>query len=42
MPDIERLTGFNEMPLYPGFLYTEGVRGETLDDQLSNRVWFVR
>lgn len=41
MPNIERPTGFNEMPLYPAFLYTEGVRGEGLDDQLSNRVWYV-
>jgi hypothetical protein len=42
MPNIERPTGFNEMPLYPGFLYTEGVRGDSLDDQLSNKVWFIR
>jgi hypothetical protein len=42
MPNIERPTGFNEMPAYPGFIYTEGVRGDTLDDKLSNRVWFVR
>jgi hypothetical protein len=41
MPNLERPTGFNEMPLYPGFLYTEGVRGEALDDRLSNRVWYV-
>lgn len=42
MPNVERPSGFNELPLYPGFLYTEGVRGEALDDKLSNRVWFVR
>lgn len=42
MPNIERPTGFNEMPMYPGFLYTDGVRGDSLKDQLSNRVWFVR
>ena len=41
MPNIERPTGFNEMPMYPGFLYTDGVRGDSLKDQLSNRVWFV-
>ena len=38
MPNIERPTGFNEMPPYPSFIYTDGVRGDTLDDQLSNRV----
>jgi hypothetical protein len=42
MPNIERPTGFNEMPLNPGFLYTDGVRGDGLDDQLDNQIWFVR
>lgn len=42
MPNIERPTGFNEMLLYPAFLYTDGVRGDALDDQLENQVWFVR
>jgi hypothetical protein len=41
MPNIERPTGFNEMPEHPGFIYTDGVRGESLEDQLSNRVWWV-
>ncbi|MEX0329821.1 MAG: BNR-4 repeat-containing protein [Puniceicoccaceae bacterium] len=38
MPNIERPTGFNQMPAYPSFIYTDGVRGDTLDDQLSNKV----
>jgi hypothetical protein len=42
MPNIERPTGFNDIPMYPAFLYTEGVRGDALDDQLSNQVWFIR
>ena len=41
MPNIERPTGFNEMPAHPSFLYTDGVRGESLEDQLSNKVWWV-
>jgi hypothetical protein len=41
MPNIERPTGFNEIPEHPGFIYTDGVRGDALDDQLSNRVWWV-
>lgn len=41
LPNIERPTGYNEMTVYPGFIYTDGVRGDTLGDRLSNRVWWV-
>lgn len=41
MPNLERPTGFNEMPYEPGLIYTDGVRGEALEDQLSNRVWWL-
>ena len=41
MPNIERPTGFNEMPPYPSFIYTDGVRGASLEDQLSNKVIWV-
>lgn len=41
MPNLERPTGFNEMPEEPGLIYTDGVRGEALGDQLSNRVWWL-
>ena len=41
MPNIERPTGFNEMPPEPSFIYTDGVRGDTLDDQLSNLVLWM-
>lgn len=41
MPNLERATGFNEMPEHPGFLYTDGVKGEALGDQLSNKVYYV-
>lgn len=41
MPNMERATGFNEMTAYPSFIYTLGVRGETLNDRLSNEVWWV-
>jgi hypothetical protein len=41
MPNLERPTGFNEMPLEPALIYTDGVRGEALGDQLSNRVWWL-
>ena len=41
MPNLERPTGFNEMPAEPALIYTDGVRGEGLGDSLSNRVyWF--
>ncbi|MEX0326498.1 MAG: BNR-4 repeat-containing protein [Puniceicoccaceae bacterium] len=38
MPNIERPTGFNQIPANPSFIYTDGVRGDTLEDQLSNKV----
>lgn len=38
MPNIERGTGFNEIPNQPSFIYTDGVRGEALHDQLSNHI----
>jgi hypothetical protein len=41
MPNLERPTGFNEMPSEPALIYTDGVRGEALGDQLSNRVWWL-
>lgn len=41
MPNLERPTGFNEMPEEPGLIYTHGVRGEALSDQLSNDVWWA-
>ncbi len=41
MPNLERATGFNEMPLSPRYLYTNGGRGTTLNDVLSNEVWWV-
>ena len=41
MPNIERPTGFNEMSAHPSFIYTDGVRGGALKDQLSNQVIFV-
>ena len=41
MPNLERPTGFNEMPPEPALIYTDGVRGEALGDQLSNRVWWL-
>lgn len=42
MPNLERPTGFNEMPPVPSFLYTDGERGSGLEDQLSNRVYWVQ
>ena len=41
MPNLERPTGFNEMPEEPGLIYTHGVRGAALTDQLSNEVWWA-
>ena len=42
MPNIERRTGFNEMPARPTFIYTDGVRGDGLQDILSNHVYWIR
>lgn len=36
-----RLFHFNEMPPEPALIYTDGVRGEALGDQLSNRVYWL-
>jgi len=41
MPNVERPTGFNEVPAFPSFIYTDGERGQNLEDQLDNRVWWV-
>ena len=41
MPNLERPTGFNEMPPEPALIYTDGVRGEALGDQLSNRIYWL-
>ena len=41
MPNLERPTGFNEMPSEPNLIYTDGVRGEGLGDALSNRVYWL-
>lgn len=42
MPNLERPTGFNEMPARPTFIYTDGVRGDGLQDILSNHVYWIR
>ena len=41
MPNLERPTGFNEIIDQPGFIYTDGVRGDALHDQLSNHIWWI-
>lgn len=41
MPNLERPTGFNEMPDRPTFIYTDGVRGDGLQDILSNHVYWI-
>lgn len=41
MPNIERPTGFNEIPDRPTFIYTDGVRGDGLQDILSNHVYWI-
>lgn len=40
LPNVERATGFNELPLNPGVLYTEGDSGSGLHDQMANHVWW--
>jgi hypothetical protein len=42
MPNIERATGFNEIPDQLSFIYTDGVRGDGLQDILSNHVYWIR
>ena len=41
MPNLERPTGFNEMSAEPALIYTDGVRGEGLGDELSNRIYWL-
>ena len=41
MPNIERPTGFNEVPDEPSFIYTDGVRGDGLQDILNNHVYWI-
>lgn len=42
MPNLERPTGFNEVPQYPGMIYTDGDSGPGLSDMLQNKVvWQV-
>jgi len=41
MPNIERPTGFNEIPDQPSFIYTDGVKGDALHDVLTNHIWWV-
>ena len=40
LPNLEKPTGFNEVPPHPGMVYTEGVAGAGLGDVLRNRVWW--
>ncbi len=40
LPNLEKPTGFNEVPAHPGMVYTEGVAGAGLGDVLRNRVWW--
>lgn len=42
MPNVERPTGFNDVPEIPGMIYTDGGRGAGCDDVLKNKVlWTV-
>ena len=41
MPNIERPTGFNQIPDTPSFIYTDGVRGDALHDVLSNHIYWM-
>ena len=41
MPNVERPTGFNQMPARPTFIFTDGVRGDGLQDILSNHVYWI-
>jgi hypothetical protein len=38
MANVERPTGFNEVPTNPGMIYTDGGRGAGCDDVLKNKV----
>lgn len=41
MPNLERPTGHNQMPEHPSLIFTDGSRGTSLDDKLSNNVWWL-
>jgi hypothetical protein len=42
MPNLERPTGFNEVPENPSMIFTDGGRGVGCDDVLKNKVlWTV-
>jgi hypothetical protein len=40
LANLERPTGFNEIPVHPGMIYTEGTAGTGLGDILRNKVWW--
>ena len=40
LANLERPTGFNEIPEHPGMIYTEGTAGAGLGDILRNKVWW--
>ena len=42
LPNLEVQTGFNTVTERPGLLYTEGERGDGLDDVLNNKVHWLR
>jgi len=42
LPNIERATGHNTVPPAPGMLYTEGGRGDTNLELVSNNVYWSR
>jgi hypothetical protein len=41
LPNIERATGFNQIPDRPAIIYTSGGPGEKNTDLLSNRVYWA-
>lgn len=40
LPNLEKLTGFNQVPNRPGVIYTAGDAGAGLKDTLRNQVWW--
>jgi len=38
MPNLERPTGFNEVPVHPGMIYTDGDCGSGCNDVMQNKV----
>lgn len=42
LPNLEVQTGFNTVAEGPGLIYTEGERGDGLDDVLNNKVHWLR